>query len=257
MKILVTGSAGFIGQNMVNALRDEHDVITYDVRENGEHPSVEGLDWIVHLGAISSTTETNVEKVFHFNYDYSVFLLQEAIKHNVNFQWASSASVYGNENTTFREKDNLNPQSPYAWSKFCFERYIKTLSYDIMVQGFRYFNVYGPFEEHKGDQASPYHKFKKEYEKTGKIKLFDGSQNYRRDFVPVEKLIEIQKQFFNVKESGVWNIGTGQAKSFLDVAQTFTDNIEYIKMPDNIKKHYQKYTCADMTETNATLDFYK
>lgn len=257
MKILVTGSAGFIGQNMVNALQDDHDVITYDVKTHDKHPRVKGLDWIIHLGAISSTTETDVEKVFHFNYDYSVFLLERAIRHNVNFQWASSASVYGNTAKTFCEDDPVNPQSPYAWSKYLFERFTRTLKTDIHIQGFRYFNIFGPHEDHKGKQASPFHQFQKQYEETGQIKLFEGSENYRRDFVPVKTLIEIQKQFFNVNESGIWNIGTGQTQSFLDVAEQFTDNIEYVKMPKNIRKHYQEHTCADMNKTNTTLKTYK
>lgn len=257
MKILVTGSAGFIGQNMVNALQEEHDVITYDIRTHDEHPEIKDLDWIIHLGAISSTTETDVEKVFYFNYDYSMFLLEQSIQHNVNFQWASSASVYGNTAKTFCENDSVNPQSPYAWSKYLFERFTRTLNTNIRIQGFRYFNVYGPHEDHKGKQASPFYQFQKQYEETGQIKLFEGSKNYCRDFVSVEKVIEIQKQFFNVNESGIWNIGTGKTQSFTDVAKQFTDKLEYIEMPENIRKHYQEYTCADMTKTETTLAKYK
>lgn len=256
MKILITGYKGFIGQNMVNALKNEHELSYYDWGD--PPPEMEGLDWCIHLGAISSTIETDVEKVMKQNHDFSCLLLMACQLSGVNLQYASSASIYGLGNN-FKEDAPPSPQSPYAWSKYLFDRSVLNTKFDnIVVQGFRYFNVYGPHEDHKGDQASPYHKFEKQAKETGVIKLFEGSENYLRDFVPVEQVINIHKQFFNVKETGVWNLGTGRATSFESVARMIADKynarIEYIPMPDNIAKQYQKFTQADMTKVTRSLN---
>ena len=250
MKILVTGHKGFIGQNMVNALKDEHTITTYEIGD--EPPEFEGLDWVIHLGAISNTTERNVEKIMRYNHDVSCMMLVACQVNKVNLQYASSDSVYG-MHTNFVEDGPVDPRSPYAWTKYLFDRSVSTQQFDgIRVQGFRYFNVHGPHEDHKGDQASPYHKFEKQAKETGVIKLFEGSENYLRDFVPVETVIDIHKKFFNVNETGLWNVGTGQATSFETVARTIADKynarIEYIPMPEDVKAQYQKYTCADVTK---------
>ena len=156
MKILITGYKGFIGQNMVNALKDEHELSFYEWGD--QVPEFEGLDWCIHLGAISSTNEKNVEKVMRQNHDFSCMLLVACQINKVNLQYASSASVYG-MGPNFSEDGELSPQSPYAWSKYLFDRHVKSQKFDnIIVQGFRYFNVYGPHEDHK-DQPSPHHKF--------------------------------------------------------------------------------------------------
>lgn len=253
MKILITGHEGFIGKNLVEELRDSHDLFLYEWHET-ERPSVEGMDWVIHLGAISSTTETDVEKVMTQNLDFSVWLYKQCCEHKVNLQWSSSASVYGPENTTFKESDSVDPRSPYAWSKYLFERHIeKNPCNDIVVQGFRYFNVYGDHEDHKGQQASPYHKFSIQAKEKNKITLFEGSDNFRRDFVPVKYVVNTHTNFFNVSESGVWNVGTGVATSFFDVAHTFNVDLEFIPMPEIIAKHYQKYTCADTSKLENTL----
>lgn len=174
-----------------------------------------------------------------------------------NFQYASSASVYG-PLTDFREDAPVYPQSPYAWSKYLFDRAVTTVGeFNIKVQGFRYFNVYGPHEDHK-DQPSPHHKFTKQAEETGIIKLFEGSENFKRDFISVHDVIDIHKKFFNVKESGIWNVGTGRPQSFKHIAETIAEGmqakIEYIPMPDDLKAQYQTYTCADLTKLKKTLN---
>jgi ADP-L-glycero-D-manno-heptose 6-epimerase len=179
-------------------------------------------------------------------------LLMACQLNGVNLQYASSASVYG-LNQDFREDAPLNPMSPYAWSKYLFDRHVLSQQFDkIRVQGFRYFNVYGPYEDHKGDQSSPHHKFTKQAETTGVIKLFEGSENYKRDFISVHEVVKIHKKFFDVQESGIWNAGTGRATSFENVARTIADGmecrVEYIPMPDNVKAQYQTYTCADVTK---------
>jgi len=246
VKILITGHKGFIGQNMVNALKDDHELSLYEWGE--EPPEFEGLDWCIHLGAISSTAETDVEKVMRQNHDFSCMLLMACQLNKVNLQYASSASVYGLD-SDFREDSLPSPQSPYAWSKYLFDRHVKNQNFDgIRVQGFRYFNVYGPHEDHK-DQPSPQHKFTKQAKETGVIKLFEGSENFRRDFIPVSEVINVHKKFFDVTESGIWNVGTGKPQSFQHIAETIAESmeakIEYIPMPENLKSQYQTYTCAN------------
>lgn len=255
MKILITGYKGFIGQNMVNALSG-HELTLHEWGDN--FPEVKGHDWVIHLGAISSTTETDVEKVMTQNYDFSKKIIYDCLAHRVNLQYSSSASVYG-LNRDFREDAPLNPMSPYAWSKYLFDRFVQNHDWTgIRVQGFRYFNVYGPHEDHKGNQASPYYKFEKQAKETGVIKLFEDSDNYLRDFVPVETVVNTHKQFFNVAETGVWNIGTGQATSFKSVARAiavkYDAKLEYIPMPQEVKNQYQKYTCADITKLKKSLN---
>ena len=256
MKILITGHNGFIGKNMTNALKDKHELSFYEW--GNEPPELEGLDWVIHLGALTSTTETNVDKVMRQNHDFSCVMLMACQVAGVNLQYSSSASVYG-PTLNFNEDAPVSPQSPYAWSKYLFDRHVKINRFDkIIVQGFRYFNVYGPHEDHKGDQASPYHKFEKQAKETGVIKLFEGSENYLRDFVPVETVIDVHEKFLNVKESGVWNVGSGKPRSFTEVAKEiakkYDAKIEYIPMPDAIAKQYQPYTCADLTKLKVTLD---
>lgn len=257
MRILITGNRGFIGKNMIHALKDEHDLYFFEWGE--DYPLINGLDLVIHLGANSSTTERDVEKIMRQNYDFSVWLLHECMTWKVRLQYSSSASVYGG-NTKFGESDPADPRSPYAWSKYLFDKYVtdRLDQFKIPVQGFRYFNVYGPGEEHKGDQASPYFKFTEQAKRTGVIKLFKGSKNYLRDFVHVSKVVDVHKQFFAVKESGIWNVGTGTPRSFQDVAEEIASKydarIEYIPMPAHLKLQYQKYTCADLSRLNNTIN---
>lgn len=258
MKILITGYRGFIGQNMVNALKDDHELSLFDWEDNTPDPSFKNLDWCIHLGAETSTTETHVEKILTKNYDFSRFVINECHKHGVNLQYASSASIYGLSNN-FSETDKADPRSPYAWSKYLFDRFVSGFEYRWAkkVQGFRYFNVYGPYEDHKGDQASPYHKFEKQAKETGIISIFEGSEKFQRDFIHVDQVVETHKKFFDINESGIWNLGTGKPKSFKDVAveiaNKYNAKIEYIPMPENLKGQYQTYTCADLTKLNKTL----
>lgn len=255
MKILITGHKGFIGQNMVHAL-EGHELTFYEWGD--ATPVFNGLNWIIHLGAISATTERDVEKVMKQNYDFSCWLLQECVLWKINLQYASSASVYGLTDN-FTETAPVSPQSPYAWSKYLFDRHVKQqCTDDIIVQGFRYFNVHGPHEDHKGTQASPQHQFTQQAIHNGVIKLFENSDQYRRDFVPVETVVDVHKTFFDVAESGVWNVGTGIATSFEAVAQYIALKhsavIQYIPMPATLKSQYQSYTCADLTNLKKHYD---
>jgi len=252
MNILLTGYKGFIGSHLLRALKKEgHQVSTYEWGE--VLPSVIGFDWVIHVGAISSTTERDIEKVMRQNVDFTIDLYESCKTFGVNFQFASSASVYG-LNTEFAEFSQLDPRTPYAWSKYLCERHIMNNDGGTVTQLFRYFNVYGPQgEHHKGSQASPFCQFKVQSEKLGRIRVFEGSENYHRDFIHVDDVVDYHLKFLKCNESGIFNIGKGETMSFLDVAKTFNVPIEEIPMPTNLKCSYQEYTCADMTKTKNAL----
>lgn len=252
MNILLTGYKGFIGSHLLRALKKEgHRVTTY---EWGEIlPSVIGQDWVIHVGAISSTTERDIEKVMRQNVDFTIDLYESCRTFGVNFQFASSASVYG-LNTEFAEFSPLDPRTPYAWSKYLCERYMTSNEGGNTVQIFRYFNVYGPQgEEHKGSQASPFCQFKMQSEKFGQIKVFEHSEKYQRDFIHVSDVVDYHLKFLKCRRDGIFNIGKGKTMSFLDVAKTFDVPIIEIPMPESLRHSYQEYTCADMTKTRSVL----
>ena len=259
MKILVTGHKGFIGKNLSMHLASRgHEVEGWEYVPN-TIPDPEGYDWVIHLGAIASTTYVDVDQIMDQNFENSVRLIQACDMMGVNFQYASSASVYG-PHQHFKEDGPLLPQSPYAWSKYLFDRFVNQFKdeFQITVQGFRYFNVYGIGEEHKGDQASPYTKFRDQAITNKKIKVFEGSNDYKRDFVCVTDVCRVHEQMLNRSERGIFNVGTGNAVSFESVARTiankYSAEIEYIPIPDNLKSQYQKYTCADLTKLNSLVN---
>ena len=259
MKILVTGFLGFIGGQLYNQLKDEHLVSGYEYYQ--DFPDIRGYDWVIHAGAISSTTETDVEKILRQNLDFSQLLLAECDRHGVNLQYSSTASIYG-MGRDFRETAPPDPRTPYSWSKYLFERHVRNTPVDIHVQGFRYFNVYSdlPYEAHKGGQASPHYQFRQQAKLHKRIRLFTGSEGYFRDFVPVDHVVDIHRKFLTIPESGLWNVGTGQVRSFADIAQDVgneTDcEFDYIPMPENLKASYQTYTRADLTHLHNTLEKY-
>jgi ADP-L-glycero-D-manno-heptose 6-epimerase len=258
MKILITGHTGFIGRNMMSWMAAEEgwQVDGYEWHPI-ERPEVSSYDWVIHLGAIADMTCTDVEAVMKQNLEFSQWLFNECNFHGVNLQYASSSSVYG-DTKDFSEYAPCYPQTPYAWSKYLFDRWVakQEPAYGCHVQGFRYFNVYGNLEDHKKDQASPVTKFRKQSE-TGTIKLFKDSDKYLRDFVAVEDVCRTHLKFVHVAESGIWNIGTGKTVSFEHVAQLIAKKtntqIEYIDMPDILKKGYQAYTCADLTKLTTAI----
>jgi ADP-L-glycero-D-manno-heptose 6-epimerase len=260
MRILVTGHKGFIGSNLANHLQSQgHEVEGWDYIPN-TIPDPSGYDWVIHEGAISSTTETNVDLIMEQNLEHSLRLLQTCDMMGVNFQYASSASVYG-PTTHFTEFGPLQPQSPYAWSKYLFDRFVSQNigHFQVLVQGFRYFNVYGRNgESHKGNMASPYTKFTKQAQETGVVTLFENSANYKRDFICVEDVCKVHEKMLDVDRSGIWNVGTGTATSFETIggaiAKKYNAEIEYIPMPENLKGQYQEYTCADTKQLINSID---
>lgn len=253
MKILVTGHEGFIGQNMMKWLANQgHEVEGYEWNE-GVLPNIEGFDWVVHLGAISSTTERDVEKIMTQNYEFSYRLLMLCNQHKVNMQYASSASVYGDAEPDtelgYSEECPVAPKSPYAWSKYLFDRLVlKSLDQlSIKVQGFRYFNVYGPGEDHKGEQASLWHKWNKG---SGPFDIFEGSEEIKRDFIHIDDVCHLQYMTMLLQSpSGIYNVGTGRPVAIGRIAAVYEHlkgkKFNVVPMPDKLKSQYQYYTCAN------------
>ena len=251
MRILVTGNKGFIGKNIASYLQQQgHEVEGWEWQP-GILPSTEDYDWCIHLGAISSTTYTDVNQILEQNFEFTLKLAQVCENFGTNLQYASSASVYGT-NTEFNEDAPKLPQSYYATSKYLFDRWVMQQSHNIIVQGFRFFNVYGPGEDHKGDQASPVTKFFKQAREKGVITLFENSDKYLRDFIYVGDCCNIHRFMLTSSESGIFNIGTGVATSFQTIAELiskrFNAKIEYVPMPNSLNGQYQEYTCADIDQ---------
>ena len=250
--ILITGADGFIGRNLCGFLEAHGFQVTRFDRKRGDKgfPDIINQDHVIHLGANSNTTETDWEKVVEENFAYSAELYKRCEGYGVDFQYASSASVYG-ASKTFNEDDFCKPLSPYAFSKYMFDCWLTTQKYPYI--GLRYFNVYGLGEDAKGDQASPVSKFIKQAQKSGEIKLFKNSDKYNRDFVSVADVCEVHfrmlKKGRNNPIKGVFNVGTGKTVSFKDVAEAiknkFNCRIKEIPMPKQLVGQYQKTTKAN------------
>ena len=265
--IVVTGASGFIGSNLVKVLKQlNEDVLCVDyVKRNYTDDDIINpdeflnnineygdIELIFHEGAISSTTEMDWKKLYNRNVRYTCDLMKYCFKRNIPFQYASSASVYGNP--SLEEWNNpdkeYSPLNRYAMSKVLCDDMASTLIKEnkkSLIQGMRYFNVYGLNEDHKKGQSSPHHAFRTQLEETGKIKLFEGSKEFVRDFVSVNQVITQKIFHLNTSPSGFYDVGTGKPKSFYDVAIEIgasDDDIEWVPMPDNLKEHYQKYSIA-------------
>lgn len=240
--ILITGSDGFISSNL---LKRYDNAIGIDIH-NRNNVFESSFPWqkiskVYHLGALSSTTETNVDRIHDLNVRYSINLFEEAIKHKVPVVYASSASVYGNSLTY-----QINPLNYYALSKATVDYWVQdNMSRFTNVVGCRFFNVYGDGEEHKGNQASPIYQFTLQAQQTGTIKIFEGSKDYFRDFIHVDDALDCMEMR---KESGIYDIGTNNPVSFQYVAslvaRKYNAFIEEIPFPDHLKDKYQWYTCA-------------
>lgn len=263
MKILITGSNGFIGKNLVTHLMNEgHGIAEYEYIENVV-PDCSQFDKVIHLGAISSTTETDVEKVMQQNLDFSHKLLQVCDMQGVDLIYASSASVYG-PTEHFTEDGPLQPQSPYAWSKYLFDRSVQLLGWDqyqCSIKGLRFFNVYGEHEDHKGFQKSVFHKFKEQALANNIIEPFAGSDTICRDFIYVGDVCKIISKFLTIDESGIWNVGMGEATSFGSIAKCIADKhgatIQEIPIPDSVKNQYQSFTQSNNDKLLNTIGEFK
>lgn len=299
--IIVTGACGLIGSNIVKALnaRGENDIVAVDNLTNPdkfrnlvdceisdyidkqdflariEQGDFDHADAIFHQGACSDTMGADGRYMMENNYRYSLALLDFCQDLEIPYFYASSASVYGLGKQGFSEQRECeSPLNVYAYSKFLFDQVVRQRwdTRTAQIVGLRYFNVYGPREQHKGRMASvAFHQFN-QYQQTGKVKLFEGCEGYangaqERDFVSVEDVVKVNLWFYDhPKKSGIFNLGTGQAQSFNDVAVATVNAcrryqglpaltlaqlleqgfLEYIPFPDALIGKYQSYTQADM-----------
>ena len=272
--IIVTGGAGLIGSNIVKGLNDQSisDILIVDDINKDKENNLRDLkfsdhwlkvDVVFHEGAISSTTERDQDKIDQYNLQPSYWLVDQAVRNNFVLSYASSASVYGDSNT-FVESQPLNPGSLYATSKMLVDQYVYSTLLDYPnanIQGWRYFNVYGKNEIHKKDQASPITKFSQQALNTGKIQIFKNSENFQRDFICVDDIVNIKLLASNKKVNGIFNLGTGTARSFLSIAEAvakkYSSQIVEIDFPQNLLTQYQKYTCANIDKLSTLVGDYK
>lgn len=257
MKILVTGHKGFIGSNMINRLSQEGWKVDGWDWDPKDWPDIRGYDWVVHLGAIADMTDSNVEKILHQNLEFSQWLFDECKKYNINLQYASSSSVYGNT-TDFRETATGLPQTPYAWSKYLFDRWVKQQPHINHVQGFRYFNVYGNNMELRGRRASAIHKWREQARTQGKITVWTTAQDVSRDWTCVNDVCELHVDFIKtVQESGIWNVGPGQSYDFFSIANAIAQkenaSINLEPVPQDEQQRMRDTTCADLTNLTRTV----
>jgi ADP-L-glycero-D-manno-heptose 6-epimerase len=244
MKVILTGVDGFIGKNFKKRIPDE----IIEVEKNNcweflnNFNNWDEISLILHQGAISSTTETDIREIYKYNIDFTLSLFEIAKLKKIPVKYASSASVYGNTN------GQINPLNYYALSKLTIDYYVMDNLNDFShISGFRYYNVYGNGEDHKENQASPISKFTKQIKETGKLQLFEGSDQFLRDFVCVDDVVNVVLN--NNKPSGIYDLGTGSPISFQEVAELVVKKeggeIEYIPFPQHLKDKYQTYTCAN------------
>ncbi len=290
--IVVTGGAGFIGSNIVKGLneRGRRDILVVDDLTDGTkfkniadcdiadyidkddflakikagESFAEPIEVIFHEGACSATTEWDGRYMMNINYDYSKTLLHYCLENGVQYLYASSASVYGDGPVFKESQEHEEPLNVYGYSKFQFDQYVRRILPEAKSQivGFRYFNVYGPREQHKGSMASVAFHLNNQLLETGKVKLFEGCDGYgngeqRRDFIYVGDVVAMNLWFWeNKNKSGIFNLGTGRSQSFNDVANAVLKyhdkgTLEYIPFPDHLKGRYQSFTEADMSAARA------
>ncbi|MEH6814659.1 MAG: ADP-glyceromanno-heptose 6-epimerase, partial [Motiliproteus sp.] len=219
---------------------------------------------VFHEGACSATTEWNGKYVMENNYEYSKVLLHYCQERQLPFLYASSAATYGKGSVFKEELEFEGPLNVYGYSKWQFDQYVRAHEHRFQSQvvGFRYFNVYGPREQHKGSMSSVAFHLNGQILKGENPKLFDGHEGYvageqKRDFVYVGDVAKVNLWFMeHPEQSGIFNLGTGRSQSFNDVGNAVIAHhgkgeIEYIPFPDHLKGAYQSFTQADMGKLRA------
>jgi ADP-L-glycero-D-manno-heptose 6-epimerase len=286
---IVTGGAGFIGSNVARALieRGCDDVVVVDDLTDGhkfvniadlniadyldkdefaarlstDKGFAKGITAILHQGACSETTEWDGHFMMQNNYSYSKTLLHHCLLQKTPFIYASSAAVYGGSGEFVEDPLFEKPLNVYGYSKIQFDRYVRRVAKGAQSQvvGLRYFNVYGPGEQHKGSMASVAFHFNNQIREEGEARLFAGTDGYAdgeqlRDFVYVEDICNVNLWFLdNPGAFGIFNVGTGRAQSFNAVANAVikwhrNGKIRYVPFPEHLKGAYQNYTQADLTQ---------
>lgn len=288
--IIVTGGAGFVGSNLVQGLNEQgyNDIVVVDNMGKGEKfrnlVSLQISDYmdkkdflqniqngslkhrdvqaIFHIGACSDTMEYDGNYMMKNNYEYSRDVLHFCLDGSIPFVYASSASVYGRGLHGFSEQPKCEGAlNVYAFSKMQFDRYVRQLLPEMKSQvvGLRFFNVFGPQEMHKGKMASIAYQLYNQLTSSGVAKLFTGVDGYPdggqlRDFIYVKDVVKVCLFFWEHRDKkGIFNCGTGKARSFNDVANSIikhrgTGKIEYIPFPEGLRGKYQSFTEADTTE---------
>jgi len=288
--IIVTGGAGFIGSALIAALngRGISDILVVDELgtdqkwknlrnlsfadyvEKGdflervvENKIGSSIETVFHLGASSSTTETNASYLIKNNYEYTKLLAQWATDKNVRFIYASSAATYGDGSAGFSDDeaqiDMLQPLNMYGYSKQLFDLWARRTGLLKKIAGLKYFNVFGPNEYHKADMRSFVLKAFEQIKAKGKVCLFKSCNpeyadgEYVRDFIYVKDAVDMTLFFFDNPEiNGLFNIGSGKARTWNELVKAVfaamdgESNIKYIEMPESIRNQYQYFTQAEM-----------
>lgn len=266
--IAITGANGFIGKNLfLSFLKEEKEMILVDysfdsIENNEKHLLLNPEDFLInietdtispsfvfHQGACTDTMCYDEAYMIRENYIYTVRLIDLCVKKNIPIVYASSAAVYGDG--PFQEEAVKNPKNIYAKSKSLVDDYIEDLisTTETQITGLRYFNVYGPREERKGKMSSVINQFKEQILSNKEIKIFEKSEEYKRDFIYVDDVVSVNRHFYNENISGIFNCGTGQAQSFSEVPKILKNHFEFdikeIKMPSHLQGKYQEYTESD------------